>query len=539
MALAHALHYIESNGLARLTNYGEFLEAHRPTHEAQIHEPSAWSCPHGVGRWKEDCGCNSGGRPGWNQRWRGPLREALDWLRDQLAPAYEQAAKRWLKDPWQARDEYIAVILDRSEESVARFFQQQAKRKLNDEDQVGCLRLLEMQRHALLMYTSCGWFFDELSGLETVQVIQYAGRALQLAQTVLEQDLEPAFLDRLARARSNLAEHRDGRHIYERFVKPAIMDREKLGAHFAVSSLFEVYPEQTRIYKFTFDQQHRQVFEAGQARLIIGRSKVTFETTRASDLLSYAAMRVGDHHINGGVRFFRGPEAFQEMIQEISAAFDRADFAQVVRLMDRHFGESYYSLKSLFRDEQRKILRQILTSTQQDVESRYRGIVAQYTPLMRFLKEIGAPLPLALKTAADFILNAELRRQFEQEETDPARLRALLQEAQTGNVELHREALAYAIKSRLDRCLERLAAAPEDRALLARTADIAEIVSAMDLEVNLWKTQNLFFRMLKGVAPAHRDKAGQDAAEAKEWLGHFVKLGEQLGFSAKELQGGS
>jgi alpha-amylase/alpha-mannosidase (GH57 family) len=530
MGLAYALQHIESHKLAKLTNYGEFLEKNPPTHEAQIHEKSAWSCSHGVGRWHTDCGCNSGGRPGWNQRWRQPLRDALDWLRDQVAPAYEAKAKELLMDPWRARDDYISILLDHSDESVARFFKQHARRELSEDDQVACLRLLELQRHAMLMYTSCGWFFDELSSIETVQVIQYAGRVLQLTQNALDRDLEPAFLDRLAKARSNIAECRDGRHIYEKFVKPAIMDREKLGAHFAVSSLFESYPDKARIYKFAFEQQHRQVLEAGKARLIIGRSKVTFETTRASDRLSYAALHLGDHNVNGGVRYFRGEEAFQELVNEFSEAFNRADFPQVIRLMDRHFGESNYSLKSLFRDEQRKILNQILVSTREDLESRYRQITDQYMPLIRFLKDIGAPLPVALRTAADFVLNRDLRHEFEADETDPARVRSLAQEAKMNNVELERNALGYAIKANLDRRLERLTAAPDDAALLARTADVAETVNGMDLEVNLWKTQNLFFKMLQTVVAGYRDKAGKGDRAAGEWLQHFTKLGEQLGF---------
>ncbi len=535
MALAYALRHIEGNNLAKLTNYGEFLEKHPPTHEAQIHDKSAWSCSHGVRRWHSDCGCNSGGRPGWNQRWRQPLRDALDWLRDQLAPVYEAKAKEFFNDPWQARDAYVDVIVDPSDESIARFFQQQAGRKLTDEEQVTCLRLLELQRHAMLMFTSCGWFFDELSGLETVQVIQYAGRALQLAQNVLEQDLELPFLEGLAKARSNIAEHRDGKLIYEKFVKPAVMDREKLGAHFAVSALFESYPDQARIYKFTFEQQERRLFEAGKARLIIGRSRVTFETTRAADDLSYAALHLGDHNVNGGVRYFRGEEAFQALADEIGEAFNRADFPEVIRLMDRHFGESHYSLKNLFRDEQRKILNQILASTGEDLESRYRQITDQYTPLLRFLRDIGAPLPSALKTAAVFILNTDLRRQFESEEPDPARIRTLLQEAQTDNVELHPDELAYAIKAHLDRRFERLATTPDNVALLAHTAEIAEIVRAMDIEVNLWKTQNLFFKLLNGVAPGFRDKAGRGDATAREWVQHFVKLGDQLGFKVNGM----
>jgi alpha-amylase/alpha-mannosidase (GH57 family) len=535
MALAYALHHIESNHLARLTNYGEFLERHPPTHEAQIHEGSAWSCSHGVGRWHRDCGCNSGGRPGWNQRWRQPLRDALDWLRDQVAPAYETKAKEFFADPWRVRDEYIAVILDRSDENVARFLERQAGRTLSEDEQSHCLRLLELQRHAMLMFTSCGWFFDELSGIETVQVIQYAGRVLQLTKTLFDQNLEPAFLDLLAKAKSNIREHRDGRLIYEKFVKPAVMDRERLGAHFAVSSLFENYPEKAWIHKFLFEQQHRQLFEAGKTRLVIGRARVTFATTRGSDIFSYAALHFGDHNVNGGVRYFRGEESYQTLLVEISEAFQRADFPQVIRLMDRHFGESYYSLKSLFRDEQRKILQQILASTGQDLESRYRQITDQYTPLMRFLKDIGAPLPGALKTAAIFILNAELRRQFEGGQPDPARIRTLLQEAQTENVDLQREELGYAIKAHFDSQLEQLTKTPDDLALLTRTADIAETVRAVDIEVNLWKTQNLYFKLLKGVAPAVHEKAGQGVAPAKEWRQQFVKLGDQLGFKVNSL----
>ena len=536
MALAFALQHIEENNLAKLTNYGEFLAQHPPTHEARIHEASAWSCSHGVGRWKRDCGCNSGGRPGWNQRWRQPLREALDWLRDQVAPAYEARAREFFKDPWQARDEYIAVILDRSDESVARFFKAQAVRELTEDEQFICLRLLEMQRHAMLMFTSCGWFFDELSGIETVQIIQYAGRVLQLAQSALGQDLEPAFLDRLAKAKSNIREHRDGRCIYEKFVKPAIMDRERLAAHFAVSSLFENYTDTARVHRFLFEQQKRHMFEAGKARLIVGRARIVFEVTRGWDIFSYAAIHFGDHNVNGGVRYFRGEEEFQSLLAEISEAFQRADFPQVIRLMDHHFGESYYSLKSLFRDEQRKILQQILASTRQDLESRYRQITDQYTPLMRFLKDINAPLPAALQTTANFILNAELRGQFESAEPDLTRIQQLLQEAQTDNVMLYREELGYVVKAHMDDRLQRLTSTPDNTALLASTAQVAEIIQAMEIEVNLWKTQNLFFRLLKSVAPAYQKKAAQDEA-AKEWFTHFVKLGEHLHFQINHLHG--
>ena len=217
MALSYALRYIESNGLARITNYAEYLALNPPEHGVEIFESTAWSCVHGVGRWSTNCGCNSGGRADWNQEWRAPLRAALDWLRDEVAPAYEKAAARYLKDPWAARNDYIDVILDRSPESRERFGVRHFRRKnLQRADRVQVWKLLELQRHAMLMYTSCGWFFDELSGIETVQVIQYAGRVVQLAQELFDDSIESRFLEKLALAKSNIPEQRDGaQHLHE------------------------------------------------------------------------------------------------------------------------------------------------------------------------------------------------------------------------------------------------------------------------------------------------------------------------------------
>ena len=254
MALAYAVNYIESNGLARITNYGEYLELHPPTHEVQIFENSSWSCIHGIERWRSNCGCNSGGHSGWNQEWRKPLRDALDWLRDRLAFLYENMASEYLKNPWEARDNYIDVILDRSGKNIMRFFDGHTSKSLSSDEKVTVLKLLEIQRHAMLMYTSCGWFFDELSGLETIQVLQYAGRAIQFSEEIFHDNLEDSFKMRLALAKSNVPEHENGAQIYEKLVKPAMIDLKQVGAHYAISSLFEEYIDETfkkRIKEYT------------------------------------------------------------------------------------------------------------------------------------------------------------------------------------------------------------------------------------------------------------------------------------------------
>src|SRR5690606_18980339 len=204
MALAYALHYLETHKGVRLTNYGEFLENHPPTHEVEIVEFTSWSCAHGVERWRSDCGCRAGVEPGWHQGWRTPLRRSLDWLRDAIAPLYEERGRQYLVDPWAARNDYIDVILERSPERIGAFLRAHARGEPGEAERVTIMKLLEMQRHLMLMYTSCGWFFDEVSGLETVQILQYAGRAIQLAEELFGVPLEAPFLERLAAAPSNL-----------------------------------------------------------------------------------------------------------------------------------------------------------------------------------------------------------------------------------------------------------------------------------------------------------------------------------------------
>lgn len=533
MALAYALQHIETHQLAQLTNYGEFLEQNPPVCEVQIHEQSAWSCSHGVRRWHSDCGCNSGGRPGWNQRWRQPLRDALDWLRDQLAPAYAARAKEFFKDPWQARDHYIAVILDRSPENLARFFQAEQCRELADAEWETCLGLLELQRHALLMFTSCGWFFDELSGIETVQIIQYAARAIQLAQMVLGRDFQPDFLNRLALARSNIPEHRDGAAIYKKFVQPAMVDREHLGAHFAVSSLFKDYPEQVRIYDYTLTRRHQQKFETERARLIVGCAEVISNITRGHDVFSYAAMCSGNWEITCAMRSFLDDRSYHELLETIGSPFEQGDFRRVREVMDRCFGGSYYSLNSLFRDEQNQIVNQIFAAAGRDVEDRLREISGQFAPLVRLLNGIGARMPVAVSTVAAFVLHTELRRILAEPEPDLPKVRALLEQARLQKIDLRDDALAHSIKARLDHRLEQLTRNPDDLAFLTATADLAQIVCNLNLEMNLLTTQSLLFKLLKNIAPERRTRAQQGDAEAGAWMQEFARLGQQLGFQVQ------
>ncbi len=463
MALTSAIMHVEAQGLARITNYAEFLSLHPPTHEVQIFENSSWSCVHGIERWRADCGCSSGGYPEWNQGWRLPLREALDWLRDQLALQYETGAGDLLTAPWQARDEYVSVVLDRSAERIDAFFEKQGRRQLSVDERITVLRMLEMQRHAMLMYTSCGWFFDELSGLETVQILQYAGRAIQLSRDLFGDGIEAVFKARLAQAKSNIPEHENGAVIYEKFVLPAVIDLKKVAAHYAVSSLFEEYADRTSVFSFDVEEEDSRRVRAGETTLAIGRIRVASRITGASDRISYAVLHLGGHALNGGVRTFLGDDAYRSMRAEVTDAFEKGAVADVIRLMDHHFGMHNYSLIHLFRDEQRKILHLLMDKTLEDFTETYRQLYQNNRILMGFLLEEGRmPVPTTFLAAVGIATNDEIRRILLDGEIDVGHFRWVLGEMRRWGVDLYRESVEFIARRRVERLMNDVAAHPDD-----------------------------------------------------------------------------
>jgi alpha-amylase/alpha-mannosidase (GH57 family) len=528
MALAYALKQITSQHLARVTNYAEFLDGHAPTHEVQIHENSSWSCAHGVERWRGDCGCSTGAHPEWNQAWRAPLRKALDELRDRLSPRFEEKARTLLKDPWATRDAYVDVLLERSPEKIESFLTEHAAHPLDTAETVTALRLLELQRHAMLMYTSCGWFFDEISGIETVQVMQYAGRVLQLSRQLFDVDLEPPFLERLEEAKSNIAEFGDGRSIYERLVKPSVVDLDKVCAHYAVSSLFEDYGERSRIYCYSVLRDDYKLLQSGKVRLALGRVTVSSDITRESGVLTLGVVHLGDHNLTGGVRTFEGNETYERLVQEVNEVFSRGDIPELIRMVDKNFGRGTYSLKLLFRDQQRKILEMILDSTRAEAEALYRRFYADHSTLLRFLSDVGLSPPKPLRMAAAFLLDADLRRALESPPLDKLRIHSLLEEAQQVPAELDVSGLAYAARCTLVRLATAFREKPEEVARIQTLHAALEVVESLPYEVLLWEPQNVFYEALKGLYPQIATKAREHDEAARTWIEHFRALGAKL-----------
>jgi alpha-amylase/alpha-mannosidase (GH57 family) len=528
MALAYALETIETNGWARLTNYGQFLERHPPTWEVVIHAHTSWSCPHGIERWRSDCGCRSGRFPHWNQEWRKPLRCALDWLRDFVAPAYEAELGAHLKDPWQARNDYVHVILDRSDQALASFFHRHAKAPLENGDQIRLLKLLEMQRYAMMMYTSCGWFFDDISGIETVQIMQYAGRAMQLAGDIFGKALELRFMEQLAQAKSNIPMFGDGRRIFEKFVRPAMVDLEKVVAHVAISSLFEDYPDRASIYSFDVRQHDHQWAEAGKAKLAVGHVTIASHISRESSPFYFGLLHLGDHNIACGISAGFDEDQYQRLWSGLLELFKTADFPNILKLLDSHFQGAPYSLKSLFKDKQRQVLELIMDATVSDLISVYRHIYAPNVPLMRFLKDSGSHPPKALYSAAELVLNHDLYQEFGRDPLDIETIQFLLEEADLTDITLNTETLEFTLRKNLEQLAELFGEHPGVFELLESLAVRVDFADSLPFDVNLRKIQDICFGLIESVYYPRCRKAREGDLQSDRWVRCFRQLAEKL-----------
>ncbi len=537
MALSYAMHWIEEGGEAKLTNYGEFLEKFPPKWEAEVAEDTSWSCVHGVERWRSNCGCN-GGHAGWNQEWRGPLRDALDYLRDRTAPLAEQYGRPLFKDLWTARDGYVRVVLDRSAESVNGFLDEHATHPLSHTERTFALELMELERHTQLMYTSCGWFFDEISGIETVQIIAYAGRVLQLAAKLFGAEgaaLEAGFLDLLAKAKSNVPEIGDGAEVYRRYVIPMRIGLEQVGAHYAISSIFNAYPEHGELFCFDVHRESQEMFNSGRGRVALGRALIYSCITEELEEICFAVLHLGDQNISAAVKRYTSADpkalaAFAAFSAEIGVAIRRANLPEIIRLIDRFFGETAYSLTSLFADEQHRILNTILNQTISEMEESLRKIYEDHASLLHFLTETGMTAPPALASAARFAINASLRQAIEAEAFDPKLVGTLLNRAIRDQIPLDAPLLGFTAGQRMKRAMVRLEASvpgdPDAHEALATALTINGAIHAMPFEVNIWQAQNIWNDLLR-----RADRKDWPV----EWKDDFKKLGEAMNISVDEL----
>ena len=531
MALAYCLHHIESENLAQITNYGEFLEKFPPEYEAKIWEKSSWSCVHGVERWKSNCGCVGDHNLTGQQQWREPLRNSLDWLRDQIADVFERHMKDFNIDPWEIRNQYIDIILDRSPENVHQKLVDWTGRELSGPDKTRILRLLEMQRNAMLMYTSCGWFFDKLSGIETVQILKYACRAMQLCRITDCTDLQPEFKERMAEAPCRTLYLSNGKELYEAYVEPSEINFDRVGAHFALCSLFKEDGYVTPIYCFTAQVSDFKKLEAGIQVMIVSRVSIHSTITLREKEFDVVGLYLGGQNLFGTLRPHTTDVDYNQRKEQLVKAFQRGDNNEVMRLMNVLFEPTNYSLTHLFRDEQRRIVNDLLDTTWQDIESSFRRIYDHNYPIMQMIRTMNMPLPHALSAPAEFIIQHDLRQEIKRDPIDLNRLTNLVDDAQRLLLTLDIPMIKFEAAWRINQLMRRLVEDPEDMDLLLQIEQLIGILNKFTENLDLQKAQNIFYSIAKNIYPKIRTKSESGGDDATQWVKHFQKLAQQLGLA--------
>ncbi len=507
MALSYALHELEAQQAVQITNFGAHLAAHPPAAEVELQENTSWSCVHGVERWRADCGCNTG--KGWHQRWRGPLREAITWLKGELDTIYEQEGKALFIDPWAARDDVIELI-DRAPAAVDAFLARHAPGPRSTAQRIAGLRLLEMQRQGLLMQSSDGWFFDEVSGVETVQVLTQAARAIELA-AAFGARLEEPFVQRLRAASGNLERYPDGAAVYERLVRPMAVSTPRIVAHHAITSLVQPPPDTHRVYASTVARVDREEATTGEHTLVVGRVRVRSTILEEEEEAAYALLHFGGHEVHCAVRLGWAEEQYTAIRTGLLERFRGDVLSEVVRAIDAAFGPNYFTLRDLILEDRRRVLAKLTQKTLVDLEATYRELYQGNRALMEYLRDAQVAVPPALVMAAVFVLTRDLEQELTTDagQALSAKTFEVVSELRSWGREVHADRFEPLLRHRLEAVLADGTALSER---LTRANQVLDLAEAAGFTLTLWEAQNRFYELV-------RAGAAEKAIEAMRAIG--------------------
>ncbi len=505
MALAFCMRHIETNNLAQITNYGQYMELNPPKHEVEIYENSSWSCVHGVERWRSNCGCNTGGRPDWNQEWRKPLRDSLDWLRDEISTVFETELENYHPDPWKIRNLYIDVILQRTPANVDKFLMDHFG-KLGPAERTHVMRLLEMQRQELLMYTSCGWFFDELSGIETIQILQYACRAIQLAESESDRTLKDGFKNRLAAAHSNLPAYGNGAQVFEKHVVPSQLTLTQIGMHYAVSSLFADDPDEITVFNYNCKSTHFRRIVQGTHRLAVGRTHVDSRVTLSKKDFSYVVIYIGQHHLIGKAFENIPLDEYETYVDRVINSFSDSNLSEVLELFKVYPEQRSFSFFDMFKDEQIKMLNSILVKGEELASSSYKKINDRNYNIINVMRSTQLQPPKLLVKNLEIVLDLELRALFDVHlpKVDILELRRVVRDFKRWDFRIDHTELNFICANKLNEILKELeplsnGTANESLEAIENMQSALELLSKVGIYPELNDVQDAIFKLLKSM----------------------------------------
>jgi alpha-amylase/alpha-mannosidase (GH57 family) len=495
MALAYVLERLSQDGEVRLTNYGEFLELHPPEWEVEIHDKSSWSCVHGVDRWRANCGCRM--RGDWSQQWREPLRQALDHLKERLDHLFSTRGRVCFPNPWAARDGYIDVLLNReSREVVGEFLKSYGHADLDEGQTCDALRLLEMQKDAMLMFTSCGWFFDEISGMETVQCLEYASRAMALARQ-FHRDFEPEVVETLSLAKSNLPRFGDGAGVWNQIVRPSLVDLDRVMAHHAISLIYRSDDDtKNSVSSYDLEVLDQEIRSRGNGHLAIGRLRARSARTRNQSETSFVVVHFGGLDFHAVLNPTPGLDDYEALKARLLATYRTGSLADVMHMVHREFPGRAYRLDDLFRDEQRRIIGIVLADRFEDYQRSFEQLANQDEEVLNRLGNLNYPIPKPLRAAAsayiDHHLQGEISRLERGEESSLDGIEQLCERGRAWGYKPETAVLEKVIGEALQRTMCCISSDSDLSSITSRAGLLLDAAGLLGISPGLWEVQNQF-----------------------------------------------
>lgn len=546
MALSYVLKIKAEDEGFKITNYAEYLDKYESDYEVDIKQASSWSCFHGVGRWKEDCGCSTGGHPGWNQKWREPLRNALDYLRDELAKVFEAEGPKYFNDnPWAIRNKYIDVILDRNYVTIRKFQKENFKPDLTEEQKVKGMELLEIQRQAMLMYTSCGWFFSEISGIETVQIMKYAARAMQLVARFTNEDFETHFKDILSQAKSNIAEFGTGKDIYERFVKPSVVTAKQIACLWAISSLYQDFEDEEDVYCYTVKRHSYQKVQKGSSNFLVGHIEISSKVTLQKADLMFALMQYAGGDFHCAIKEFSNDAEFNELQATLIKTFALNPITEIIRTIDEKFGKEYFTLKDIFIEERKKILQILLKDQLEKFGNTYKEMYDQGKGSIYHMQNLGLEIPKEFKISAEYALSHRYNDLLAGsdgfvEAPIVQQIKDINFEAKRMNITIDKTPSNKNFAKRIITNLNRLTKSFEIQQA-DTIIELFEIVEKLDLQIDISEAQNIYYNKIYHrigdiIENNEKEPRDKDIKFVKLLLNIGSKLNINVGFYKSKLE---
>ena len=498
MALASCIHYLEEDADVTLTNYSEYLAIAEPEDEVEIVENSSWSCAHGVERWRSNCGCHTGGDKSWHQEWRAGLRETLDWLRDELAAVFETEIEKLGIDPWKLRNGYVSIVDDRSEKTINVFFEEHVKEDISKDEQTRVIRLLEMQKQALYMFNSCGWFFNDVSGIETTQILQYANRAIQLAEETSGIALHEEFKVKLSAINSNISAYGNTRDIYEKWVEPRRLSLTQVGMHYAVNALFETEDQLITVLNYDCESEVLVRQKAGTMILLAGITSVVSRVTLSHKRFSFAIVYMGNHHLIGGTSNNVSLDWFNNLQQSFSSDFDEGNLAGIIDTIKSHFTEKTFSFYELFKDEQSKLISLVIDDKIKNAVAAYENIYDSTYSLLNLLKSNRLSIPGLLENNLLTVFQHKLEEIFEGngDLIQLGRLARYTDEVSKWEAQLKTARISYLAAKKIDHLVNLFSETDNKAEFLSNVDQTLRLLAKINVAPDIESLQELIFRVI-------------------------------------------